>query len=62
MFKKGQLVKTAYGFGVVGKESVVYPGSYIIRYIRWDGLTSSVYYEANELKLIGNNFKFKGAK
>lgn len=50
MFKKGQLVKTAYGFGVVGKESVVYPGSYIIRYIRWDGLTSSVYYEANELK------------
>jgi hypothetical protein len=62
MFKKGQLVKTAYGFAVVGKESVVYPGSYIIRYIRRGGLNPSVYYEANELKLIGNNFKFKGVK
>nr|UVN10475.1 MAG: hypothetical protein [Bacteriophage sp.]UVX44249.1 MAG: hypothetical protein [Bacteriophage sp.] len=62
MFKNGQLVKTAYGFGVVGKESVAYPGSYIIRYIRRGGLNSSVYYEANGLKLIGNNFKFKGVK
>lgn len=41
MFKKGQLVKTAYGFAVVGKEAVVYPGSYIIRYIRRGGLLRS---------------------
>lgn len=39
MFKKGQLVKTEYGFsGVVEKESTVYPGSYIVRYLGRDGL------------------------
>lgn len=62
MFKKGQLVKTAYGFGVVGKESTVYLGAYIVRSLAGDCLSTVCYYWANELKLIGNNFKFKGAK
>ena len=66
MFKKGQLVKTVHGFGsvigVVERESTVYPGSYIVRYFRRDGLTSTVYFKDSELELIGNNFKFKGAK
>ena len=63
MFKKGQLVKTIYGIcGVVEKESTVYPGSFIIRYLRRGGLTSSGYFTTDEMKLIGNNFKFKGAK
>lgn len=63
MFKKGQLVNTIYGIcAVVEKESTVYPGSFIIRYLGRDGLTSSGYLKADEMKLIGNNFKFKGAK
>lgn len=63
MFKKGQLVKTIYGIGgVVVKESTVYPGSFIIRYLGQEGLTSSGYFKADEMRLIGNNFKFKGAK
>lgn len=63
MFKKGQLVKTAYGFsGVVEKESTVYPGSYIVRYLGRDGLSTAYYYRPYEITLIGNNFKFKGVK
>lgn len=63
MFKKGQLVKTIYGIrGVVEKESTVYHGSFIIRYLRRGGLTSSGYFTVDEMELIGNNFKFKEAK
>lgn len=63
MFRRGQLVKTKYGIcGIVEKESAVYPGSFIVRYLGGDGLTSSSYLKAHEMKLIGNNFKFKGAK
>lgn len=63
MFKKGQLVKSVHGFvGVVEKESTVYLGSYIVRYLGRGGLSSAHYYRSNELTLIGNNFKFKGAK
>lgn len=63
MFKKGQLVKTINGiYGAVEKESTVYPGAYIVRSLCGDGLSTACYYRPNELKLIGNNFKFKGAK
>lgn len=63
MFKKGQLVKTkASIYGVVEKESTVYPGAYIIRSLCGDGLSTAYYCRPNEIKLIGNNFKFKGVK
>lgn len=63
MFKKGQLVRTkASIYGVVEKESTVYPGAYIVRSLGGDGLSTACYYRPNELKLIGNNFKFKWAK
>lgn len=63
MFKKGQLVKTLNGvYGVIEKESTVRLGDYLVRFIGGDGLSTAWYYEANDLELIGNNFKFKGAK
>lgn len=63
MFKKGQLVKTLNGiYGVIEKESTVYLGAYIVRSLAGDVLSTAWYYRPNELKLIGNNFKFKGAK
>lgn len=63
MFKKGQLVKTIYGtYVVVEKESAGYPGTFIIRYLGTEGLASPGYLKADEITLIGNNFKFKGAK
>lgn len=63
MFKKGQLVETINGiYGVVEKESTVYPGAYIVRSLAGGGLSTACYYRPNELKLIGNNFKFKGSK
>lgn len=63
MFKKGQLVKTLNGvYGVIEKESIVRLGAYLVRFLGGDGLSTAWYYQPNELKLIGNNFKFKGAK
>lgn len=63
MFKKGQLVKTLNGvYGVIEKESTVYLGDYLVRFLGVDGLSAAWYYQPNELKLIGNNFKFKGVK
>lgn len=63
MFKKGQLVKTINGiYGLIEKESTVYLGAYIVRSLGGDGLSTAWYYRPNELALIGNNFKFKGAK
>lgn len=63
MFKKGQLVKSINGiYGVIEKESTVYPGNYLVRFLGGDGLSTAWYYRPDELSLIGNNFKFKGAK
>ena len=63
MFKEGQLVKTINGiYGVVEKESTLYPGVYIVSSLAGDGLSNTCYYWPNELILIGNNFKFKGEK
>ena len=63
MFKKGQLVRTIYGsLGVIEMKSTVYRNSYIVRFLGGDGLSTACYYQPNELELIGNNFKFKGAK
>ena len=62
MFKKGQLVKTINGTtGVVEKESTVFMGYYLVRFKGGYGLSTAGYYRPNELKLIDNNFKFKGA-
>lgn len=63
MFKKGQLVRTADGiYGVIEKESTVYRRSYIVRSLYISGSVSVLVCDINELQLIGNNFKFKGAK
>ena len=63
MFKKGQLVKTAYGsLGVIEKKSTVYRNSYVVRFHQEHGLNTAAHYLERELKLIGNNFKFKGVK
>lgn len=62
MFKKGQLVKTIYGnFAVIEKKSTVYRSSYVVS-LPEPGLNSAAYFREHEMKLIGNNFKFKGAK
>ena len=62
MFKKGQLVKCADGkHGVIELKSDLFPGEYVVTVQKVGG--NSVIREAEEdLKLIGNNFKFKGAK
>ena len=63
MFKKGQLVKTMYGsFGIIEKKSTAYRSSYVVSLLRWHGFSSAAYYQEYEMKLIGNNFKLKGAK
>ena len=66
MFKKGQLVKTMYGsLGIIEKKSTMYRSSYVVSLLRGHGeygLSSAAYYREYEMKLIGNNFKFKGAK
>lgn len=63
MFRKGQLVKTMYGsLGIIEKKSTVYRSSYVVSLLRELGLSSTAYYREYEMKLIGNNFKFKGAK
>lgn len=63
MFKKGQLVKTMYGsFGIIKKKSTVYRSSYVVSLLREHGLGPSAYYREYEIKLIDNNFKFKGVE
>lgn len=60
MFKKGQLVKTIHGvLGVIIAASDKGEDLYVIFNISGNfGMRS----HGSELKLIGNNFKFKGAK
>lgn len=63
MFKKGQLIRTIYGsLGVIEKKSTVYRNSYVVRFHQEHGLNTAAYYREYEMKLIGNNFKFKGVK
>lgn len=60
MFKNGQLVKTnGYGNGVIIHVSEVAPGRYLLAN---HGLKWCMWFSHWELTLIGNNFKFKGAK
>lgn len=63
MFRKGQLVKTMYGeHGIIELKSNVFPGEYVVTVQKVRGVNSQIYVEEENLKLIGNNFKFKGAK
>lgn len=61
MFKRGQLVKTKdYGYyGVIEQISNKVGGMY---YIRTPGWRFGKWCFWCDLELIGNNFKFKGAK
>lgn len=60
MFKNGQLVKTkCNGVGVIKHVSPIVAGRYLITNPYW---SFGMWYRENELTLIGNNFKFKGAK
>nr|DAV78913.1 MAG TPA: hypothetical protein [Caudoviricetes sp.] len=59
MFKHGQLVKTKdCGYGVIVRGSKI-PGRYFLTNPYWD---FDMWFYEYELTLIGNNFKFKGAK
>lgn len=63
MFKKGQLVKCADGkHGVIELKSALFPGEYIVTVQKVRGVNSAAYVAEENLKLIGNNFKFKEAK
>lgn len=63
MFKKGQLVKCTDGeHGIIELKSNVFPGEYVVTVQKVRGVNSQIYVEEKNLKLIGNNFKFKGAK
>lgn len=63
MFKKGQLVKCADGkHGVIELKSALFPGEYIVTVQKVRGVNSAAYVAEENLKLIGNNFKFKRAK
>lgn len=60
MFKKGQLVRTNCGsYGVIRMVTEKVADSYYITNPSWD---FGMRFYGSELKLIGNNFKFKGAK
>lgn len=60
MFKKGQLVKTNGGsYGVIRMVSEKVSDSYYITNHSWD---FGMWLYGSKLELIGNNFKFKGAK
>lgn len=62
MFKKGQLVKAVNSYYcIVERESVVFLGTYRVRFLE-KRLGAVDWFREDELKLIGNNFKFKGAK
>lgn len=63
MFKNGQLVKCADGeHGIIELKSNLFPGAYVVTVQKVRGVNSQIYVEEENLKLIGNNFKFKGAK
>lgn len=63
MFKKGQLVKCADSkHGIIELKSVWFPGEYLVTLQKVRRVNSLVYVAEENLKLIGNNFKFKGAK
>ncbi|MDI0648215.1 hypothetical protein NEP52_21390 [Escherichia coli] len=63
MFKKGQLVKCTNGrHGIVELKSDLFPGEYIVIVQNVGGVNSVIRTPEEDLKLIGNNFKFKGAK
>ena len=63
MFKKGQLVKYADGkHGIIELKSTLFPGEYVVTVQKVRGVNSVTYVAEENLKLIGNNFKFKGAK
>lgn len=63
MFKKGQLVKCADGkHGIIELKSELFPGAYVVTVQKVRGVNSVVYVVEENLQLIGNNFKFKGAK
>lgn len=63
MFKKGQLVKCADGkHGVIELKSALFPGEYLVTVQKVRGVNSAAYVAEENLKLIGNNFKFKEAK
>lgn len=62
MFKKGQLVKTKdYSYFIVESESAVFLRAYRVSFIG-EKLGRVTWFHEDELTLIGNNFKFKGAK
>lgn len=63
MFKKGQLVKCANGnHGIIELKSDLFPGEYIVIVQKVGGVNSAIRVPEENLKLIGNNFKFKGVK
>ena len=63
MFKKGQLVKCANGkHGIIAIKSDLFPGEYLVTVQKARGVNSVIRVAEEDLKLIGNNFKFKGAK
>lgn len=63
MFKKGQLVKCADGkHGVIELKSALFPGEYLVTVQKVRGVNSAAYVAEENLKLIGNNFKFKEVK
>lgn len=63
MFKRGQLVKCADGkHGIIELKSDLFPGEYIVAVQKTGGVISAIRVPEENLKLIGNNFKFKGAK
>ena len=61
MFKKGQLVRTRHSgyYGVIKRVSNKVNGMY---YVTNTDRAFGLWYRERELILIGNNFKFKGAK
>lgn len=63
MFKKGQLVKCADGrHGIIELKSDLFPGEYIVIVQNVGGVNSVIRMPGEDLELIGNNFKLKGAK
>lgn len=60
MFKKGQLVKTVWShYGIIKRVPNKVPGSYYLTHPEW---CFDMWFHEDEITLIGNNFKFKGAK
>lgn len=63
MFKKCQLIKYSDDkHGIIELKSALFPGEYVVTVQKVRGVNSVIYVAEENLKLIGNNFKFKGAK